>query len=140
MPLLTYFEVIPPERISMVGQIAIFSTAAFTSLSSTIFLQVVTHPYVHSMEPVVDDSGKAAFIANRIDMLGRLVPSAFDYSKAEPVSGSQHPFANHKIDDRYYYIEQGPGAGAAGDEFDLTIGKGEGKEREPSRRKVPASD
>lgn len=106
LPVTQYFM---PDLISLtlVGQIAIFGALSLTSLTSTVFLQAVTHAYVHSMDAEDDD----VFRINRISWLGNLVQNIVCKGNLRPVSGSEHPFANFKDEDsgKYFYFEDAEG-------------------------------
>jgi hypothetical protein len=92
-------------NLSLVGQIAIFSAISLSSFTSTVFLQAVTHAYVHSMVKTKDSE----CIISRINWLGNMEMSKVHLQVLEPVSGSEHPFANFKDgkSGRYFYFEAG---------------------------------
>jgi len=93
------------------GQVAIGGTALLTSLSSTVFLQAVTHPYVTSMHEIIDESAcendpiaVRKFRATRLDIFGRFVSTDFVLSDAQRITGSAHPFASVQIKGQFFYI------------------------------------
>ena len=103
LPVTQYFM---PDLIdvSLVGQIAIFGAVSLSSFTSTIFLQVVTHAYVHSMVKTAPQ----AYKINRLNWLGNIDSSDDMKLELAPVQGSEHPFANFKDGEgRYYYFEAG---------------------------------
>jgi len=113
MPLLLYMN---KKNVVMMGQVAIGGTALISTLSSTVFLQTVTHPYVTSLYEVkrsnvfesIDApiaSTPRKFRALRLDLLGRSVVTDFVLSDAKKVTdASSHPFSSVKIKNQYFYI------------------------------------
>jgi hypothetical protein len=95
-------------NVSLVGQIAIISTAICISVSSTVFLQLVTAPYVAKLieipplEGVEVDFEDRVFKATRIDMFGRFVVNEFQMK--DVIKDEQHPFASVIIKGHYHYI------------------------------------
>lgn len=93
----------------LVGQIMIAGTAILTSLSSTIFLQTITSPYVVKLFEVSMGSSTSQhrrFQATKITLFGTLTSTEFDLHGVEKVtSSSTHPFATFRdADNRYYYV------------------------------------
>eukprot|EP01041_Mallomonas_annulata_P012149 gene12149-25497_t len=89
------------------GQIAIASTALFTSVSSTLFLQALTYPYVSTLHELIPTSNAPIdrkFVSERRNMLGMSYKSYFNLSQVEKVSASAHPFASFKANNSYYYV------------------------------------
>lgn len=83
----------------------IAGTAIFASFSSTIFLQMFTHPYVVSMREVSEGcEGDRAFSAVRLNLLGNETTSSFRLSEARRVSAAAHPFASFSAGKRFYYV------------------------------------
>jgi hypothetical protein len=95
-------------NVSLVGPIAIISTAICISVSSTVFLQLVTAPYVAKLieipplEGVEVDFEDRVFKATRIDMFGRFVVNEFQMK--DVIKDEQHPFASVIIKGHYHYI------------------------------------
>ena len=92
--------------LSLVGQIAIFSAISLSSLTSTVFLQAVTHAYVHSMN--THPGNLDIYMINRISWLGRLVQDNVNKGHLKAITSSEHPFANFKDEDtgKYFYFEE----------------------------------
>lgn len=98
--------------VPFVGQLLIASTAMLISLSSTGFLQVVTHPYtvvLREIPQVVGESGvvdldKRVFRATRINFYGKFVETEFMMKDASRITTSSQPFASVKIKGSYFYI------------------------------------
>ena len=105
------------SSISLVGQVAIAGTAALTSLSSTLFLHLITHPYVATLVEIKSDgiiptnvqgmtepNNERKLIVSRVNIFGNLSYSTFYLSEAVKVTSSVHPFASFKLKDNYFYI------------------------------------
>jgi hypothetical protein len=98
--------------VPFVGQVLIASTAILISLSSTAFLQVVTHPYTVVLKEIpqkvkegeVLNNQNRVFRATRINVYGKYVETEFTMKEAERVKTSSHPFASVKIKGMYFYI------------------------------------
>jgi hypothetical protein len=98
--------------VPFVGQVLIASTAIVISLSSTAFLQVVTHPYTVVLKEIpqklkegeVLDVKNRVFRATRINVYGKYVETEFTLKEAERIKTSSHPFASVKIKGMYFYI------------------------------------
>lgn len=98
--------------VPFVGQVLIASTAILISLSSTAFLQVVTHPYTVVLKEIplklkegeVLDNKNRLFRATRINVYGKFVETEFTMREAERIKTSSHPFASVKIKGSYFYI------------------------------------
>jgi hypothetical protein len=94
--------------VPLVGQIAIIGTAVCISVSSTVFLQLVTAPYVAKLieipplEGVEVDFEERVFKATRIDMFGRFIVNEFQMK--DVIKDEQHPFASVIIKGHYHYI------------------------------------
>jgi len=96
---LTYVFGIPNSTISIAGQVVVVGTALLASLSSTAFLQLVTHPYVtqvHEYLPVAPD-GQRRFRATKLGLTGSAVLSEFRLADIQSVSSGQHPYATCQI-------------------------------------------
>lgn len=97
--------------VPIVGQVLIGSTAALISISSTTFLQLVTHPYtvaLHEMPQIlkegeVQEFNKRQFRATRYNLLGKSVTTDFCIKDADRTKVG-HPFASVKIKGSYFYI------------------------------------
>ena len=98
--------------VPFVGQVLLASTAMLISLSSTAFLQVVTHPYTVVLKEIpqeVGESGiveleKRVFRATRINFYGKFVETEFMMKDAARIKTSAHPFASVKIKGSFFYI------------------------------------
>jgi hypothetical protein len=94
--------------VPVVGQIAIIGTAVAISVSSTVFLQLVTAPYVAKLieipplEGVEVDFEDRVFKATRIDMFGRFITNEFQMK--DVIKDEEHPFASVIIKGHYHYI------------------------------------
>jgi len=86
----------------LVGQLMIAGTAIFTSLSSTIFLQTLTSPYVAKLYSL--DQQRQQLLAHRVNLFGNLEPFTFSLSQVEKVTASVHPFASFRAGNRFFYI------------------------------------
>lgn len=82
----------------LVAQLALAGTAFFTSTSSTVFLHLVSKPYV--TEIVQEDN---QFIASRLNLLGKEVPSK-PFQLSDIKKPASHPFASFqtKSGDQFY--------------------------------------
>ena len=112
--------------IPLVGQAVIISTALVTSLSSTLFLHMVTHPYVVSLKELylenpnknVDSNGTEIeknmqvqsressdrqLTVTRINVMGMFEETKFNLSEASRNQLS-NPFASVKIQNKHFYI------------------------------------
>lgn len=97
--------------VPIVGQVLIGSTAALISISSTTFLQLVTHPYtvaLHEMPQILKEGevlefNKRQFRATRYNLLGKSVTTDFCIKDADRTKVG-HPFASVKIKGLYFYI------------------------------------
>jgi len=106
---LTYIFGIPNSTISIAGQVVVVGTALFASLSSTAFLQLVTHPYVTKVEeylPAAQD-GQRRFRASKLTYSGKTSLTEFSLGDIKAVSSGQHPYATCQIGSgkkQYLYI------------------------------------
>ena len=84
----------------MFGKLAIISTALFTSLSSTVLLAGVTHPYVISIHELPSDTNKEIperrFLAKRVTIFGREKATEFLLSDVDNRNVA-HPYASFKL-------------------------------------------
>ena len=114
-PLAFHFGAAAATSMPLVGQLMIAGTAIFTSLSSTIFLQTITSPYVAKLYEIRstgqggnDASGPRVLEAERINLLGNLVSSTFHLNQAEKVmSSAVHPFATFRVREKFFYVGLG---------------------------------
>ena len=98
--------------VPFVGQVLIASTAIFISLSSTAFLQLVTHPYTVILKEIPQkhiegekiDQNNRMFRATRIGVYGQLKETEFLLKDAARITTSAHPFASVKIKGNFFYI------------------------------------
>ena len=98
--------------VPFVGQVLIASTAIFISLSSTAFLQLVTHPYTVMLKeiPQKGNEGKTValndrvFRATRVGVYGQFRETEFTLKDAARLTTSAHPFASVKIKGSFFYI------------------------------------
>jgi hypothetical protein len=96
---LTYVFGIPNSTISIAGQVVVVGTALLASLSSTAFLQLVTHPYVTQMHehiPVASD-GQRRFRATKLGYYGNAIVTEFALTDIKSVTVGQHPYATCQI-------------------------------------------
>lgn len=104
------FQLGATGSIPLVGQLMIAGTAIFTSVSSTIFLQTITSPYVAQLSELQEYSHlpgpQRRFLAQRINLLGNLATTEFELKNVERVNSSMHPFATFCDTEKkqYYYI------------------------------------
>jgi len=104
---LAFFAGVAPSSIPLTGQVLIAGTAIATSLSSTIFLQTITSPYVAKLYVSHNKSGDQSpvlFEAYRITLLGNLVKFNFEKNQVEKVSASSHPFATFRAGGHLFYV------------------------------------
>ena len=104
---LAFFAGVAPTSVPLTGQVLIAVTAIATSLSSTIFLQTITSPYVAKLYVSHHKSGDQSpvqFEAYRITLLGNLVRFNFAQNQVEKVSASSHPFATFRADGHLFYV------------------------------------
>jgi hypothetical protein len=103
---------IPNASISLAGQVAVVGTSLLASVSSTFFLQLVTHPYVTHLYELKDtglgeeaeNKGKdRQFRAFRLNYFGNAVPVHFRLSELSKVQGSQHPYASCQANGTFMY-------------------------------------
>lgn len=100
-----------------IAQIAVTGTAIFASLSSTLFLQLITHPYVVSLEEITPslptlsaDSRPEESVtmvrlrATRLSIMGFDSRSEFNLSEVRRIGGGEHPFATFAVKSQYYYV------------------------------------
>lgn len=98
--------------VPFVGQVLIASTAIFISVSSTAFLQLVTHPYTVVLKeiPQKGNEGKTValndrvFRATRVGVYGQYRETEFTLKDAARITTSAHPFASVKIKGSFFYI------------------------------------
>ena len=108
-PVAFQFGVSLESSIPLVGQFMIAGTAIFTSLSSTLFLQAITSPYVVQLYEIVPDNASSSsdrqFEATRTNIFGSLVSSKFSLADVEKANAGSHPFATFKDkkSNNYYY-------------------------------------
>lgn len=93
----------------LIGQIMIASTAVLTSVSSTIFLQTITSPYVAQLKEMQEFRhlpDQRRFSAERINLFGNIKTTEFQLKHVERVNSSLHPFATFCDTDKkeFYYI------------------------------------
>ena len=97
--------------VPIIGQVLIASTAMLISISSTTFLQLVTHPYtvaLHELpqklkEGEVLEFENRQFRATRLNLLGKKITTEFCIKDASRIK-TGHPFASVKIKGSYFYI------------------------------------
>ena len=97
--------------VPIVGQGLIATTAMLISVSSTTFLQLVTHPYTVALHELPQklkegetlDFNKRTFRATRYNLLGRSITTEFCIKDADRIK-TGHPFASVKIKGSYFYI------------------------------------
>lgn len=95
--------------VPLIGQIAIISTALCISLSSTLFIQLVTFPYVTRLveipplEGVNVDFEDRVFKATRINVFAQY--KVQEFKMKDVVKDDNHPFASVKVNGSYYYID-----------------------------------
>ena len=103
---------IPNSSISLAGQVAVVGTSLLASVSSTFFLQLVTHPYVTQLYELKDASPREGvenkdkerhFRAFRLNYFGNAVPVHFRLSELSKVQGSQHPYASCQANGTFMY-------------------------------------
>jgi hypothetical protein len=89
-------------------------TIIFSSISSTVLLQVVTSPYVDTLHEVVvttthppEGVRERKFKAVKINIFGNNVVSSFDLSQVKDNTSFFHPFATFKAGDQFYYVFNG---------------------------------
>ncbi len=92
---------------SQTAQLALAGTVWFSSVSSTLMLQVVGSPYVFDLTEVQPQSAKKQedriLIARKISVFGRLKPTEFRLADAQ--KSTAHPFASFKVDKAgFFYI------------------------------------
>lgn len=91
--------------IPLLGLIAIGGSALFTSLSSTLFLSVITYPYVLKLYEIPTFNGDdRKFIAERLRLTGFSYKTEFNLSQVVKVTGTAHPFASFKVGNTYFYV------------------------------------
>jgi len=91
--------------VPLVGQFMIAGTAIFTSLSSTLFLQAITSPYVAQLYALDEERRKV--LAFKVNLFGNLTASTFDISQIDnKFSASLHPFATFRVENRFYYVHE----------------------------------
>ena len=93
----------------LIGQIMIAGTAVLTSVSSTIFLQTITSPYVGQLKELHEFRhlpDQRRFSAQRIDLFGNIKTTEFQLKHVERVNSSLHPFATFCDAEKkeFYYI------------------------------------
>ncbi len=94
------------STIPMVGKLAITGTALFTSVSSTILLELITHPYVTKMIEITKDGDETrSFQAFRLNILGSERDSVIKLSDIEHITTSIHPYASFRANGKFYYIQ-----------------------------------
>ena len=100
----------------LAGQIAMATTIIITSLSSTLFLQLVCHPYVTELDEIpsaadikANGSSKVdrRFRAKRLNIFGQSVVTEFNASEVNTIKQSIHPFASFKVGETVYYVHKG---------------------------------
>ena len=106
---LVYFYGATTSSIPVIGQFMIVGTALFTSMSSTLFLQAITHPYVFQLhelrdETIDDKEKRRKFLASRLNVFGNSTFCEFEISEAEKIAASVHPFATFKVKDKLHYV------------------------------------
>ena len=98
--------------VPIVGQVLIATTAMLISVSSTTFLQLVTHPYTVALHEIpqklkegeIPDFNKRLFRATRYNLLGKSIITEFYIKDADRIKTGGHPFASVKIKGSYFYI------------------------------------
>ena len=73
----------------------------FTTLSSTLFLNIITGPYVTVLSQKENTS---LLKARKLNIMGNPNETEFNLSEVTKVSGSVHPFASFKAKNRYFYV------------------------------------
>jgi hypothetical protein len=113
---------------SFAGQVSIVSTAILMSLSSTLFLQLITNPYtvalkeipqlsiqqdklenklVDKIEAEIAEKGVfdgRVFRATKINVFGQLIETEFTMKDAVKPTSGKHPFASVRIRGENFYI------------------------------------
>lgn len=90
-------------------QLVVIGTAVTASLGSTLFLKLMSFPYVTKLveiEAGIKDSTllDRKFIAYRISMLGFDYPTEVSVKDVEPVKVTEHPFASFKANGDKFFI------------------------------------
>lgn len=97
--------------ISFIGQVLISSSVIFTSLSSTLFLHMLTSPYITNLIEISESPiDKVAlphrkFQANRINLFGNDITTEFSISAVKPIGTTfNYPFATFQANEKFYYL------------------------------------
>lgn len=78
------------------AQVALASTVFFTSVSSTVMLQLVGHPYVHHLyEETGPSVSKRTLYATRFNLFGKETKTKFLLEEAD--KNISHPFSSFKL-------------------------------------------
>jgi len=110
---LVYLYGATTSSIPVIGQFMIVGTALFTSLSSTLFLQAITHPYVFQLHELIEERSEDTnevkeklrrFRASRLNVFGNATFCEFEISEAEKIAASVHPFATFKVKNKLHYV------------------------------------
>lgn len=131
----------------MAGQMALAGTVLFSSLSSTILLQVVAHPYVCSLHEVVtantpekastppatapDSHLDRRFKATRCNMFGQAVVTDFTLRQAD--RNVSNPFSSFQVKQPpagFFYVY-------GGEIEDDTVRRALTKESEMAKKELP---
>jgi hypothetical protein len=90
------------------GTSVILGTAVFMATGSTLFLKLMSYPYVVKMEEAPSSTpDDRSFVAYRLGILGTPYPSEFKLSEVEHVKVTQHPFASFRVkSDCFFVFEQ----------------------------------
>jgi hypothetical protein len=97
---------------SQTAQLALAGTVWFSSVSSTLMLQIVGSPYVFDMTEIMpaEVSQQAQtkeedrrFVVRKVSVFGRLKSTEFRLADAQ--KSTAHPFASFKVNkDGFFYI------------------------------------
>lgn len=93
---------------SQTAQLALAGTVWFSSVSSTMMLQIVGSPYVFDLTELPSDTESKKeedrrFIARKVNVFGRLKSTEFRLADAQ--KSTAHPFASFKVNkEGFFYI------------------------------------
>ena len=86
------------------GTSVILGTAVFMATGSTLFLKLMSYPYVTKLEEISASPGDRRFVASRLNAMGFEYPTEFNLSEVEHVKVTQHPFASFRVKSDCFFI------------------------------------
>lgn len=93
------------QTVASTGKLVIIGTCFFVTIGSTLFLKRMSYPYVTSLREIASTNpNNRRFVADRLDMFGRNYSTEFSLSEVEAIKVHNHPFANFKVKDSYYFV------------------------------------